>query len=182
MGKSVCKRITSEYFLVNKGKIRELLLAWWDNSKRTKENRLGFCFPFFPLGRPAYMFIYRNQILQKKATSYCLLQTKMETAIFCLFAGNRNEKLKFVFLGRQTINDDCCFRKGAHLWFCNLRNLPTKFEMHSKKIFCENWTDCLMIIQMDADPDTDTCDRAQGFTSFQSFTKCLILYGTWFFR
>jgi hypothetical protein len=67
------------------------------------------------------MFIYRNQILQKMATSYCLLQTKMETAIyFCLFAANRNEKMKFVFLGRQTIQMDAdadtatCDRSGFH--------------------------------------------------------------------
>jgi hypothetical protein len=46
----------------------------------------------------------------------CCIQ-KTEMANFCLFAANGNEKWKFVFLGRQTINiiNDCCFSKCAHL-------------------------------------------------------------------
>jgi hypothetical protein len=49
--------------------------------------------------------------MEKNSDSFCLLQTKMETANFRLFAEN-----EFVFLGRKNINGiQRCFSKRAHL-------------------------------------------------------------------
>ncbi len=44
---AVCKQITSFCFLVSKRTNNKLLFARWANSKRIKENRLGFRFPLF---------------------------------------------------------------------------------------------------------------------------------------
>ncbi len=79
--------------------------------KRTKDNRLGFCFPFetaaymYTVNLNGSIYIYtENKTKGKWQFLFVCCKWETETVNSYLFAANRNGKQKFVFLGWQTVN------------------------------------------------------------------------------
>jgi hypothetical protein len=72
----------------------QTFICTWANGKRIKEYRLGFRFP-------------------------CLMSPCLHVSMS--MSPCRKRKRKSVFRSRQTVNDDCCFSKRAHLWIKGIK-------------------------------------------------------------
>ncbi len=94
---SVCKRITSVRFFVNKRTNGKLPFARWANGKRIKENRLGF------------RFLFENDIGMNRKTEDCFPWSEQRWAVLDELEKMRSV-LCFFLLRTQTTKGHECTR------------------------------------------------------------------------